>query len=448
MAECEAFTTHFGPAASWNSPVPQAHIPNRNQIVENGQQIHQGSNGAHNRQYSYDSSNGGGMSYNQVPQQVGRITSHPQSYDPYSSPHQSEHSHQSLPSNQYQQPYESSQAWKGPSSSASSSNSAHGSSTSHHAPPSNQPYPTYERFHATSQPLPSSSYTHLPNPPPSNQQMRPPSNPPQPSLNSANYPAYPSAQLTQQQHQQQLQQHQFGLQQHSNAIPPTSSHAQPQSQPPASAPRQDLPPGLKAQMDALTRDQAAQNGQGRGKGLGGANAQNPLQALIKKAENGEMPIMTMSGLRKPSEVEAEKKAEEAREKARIARAQGENGKTNGNVEMQSRQDSKQKWPTSMLADLCRQGGGATLAEMVMTVGFISLFPSKNLASDIDNLLPFDQTDRHSALLVSTSTDLLEAWHPSFRRDSSRKLRRRQQACRPPPAFPDCRISRRWVRKGT
>jgi len=126
-------------------------------------------------------------------------------------------------------------------------------------------------------------------------------------------------------------------------------------------------------MDALTRDQAAQNGQGRGKGLGGANAQNPLQALIKKAENGEMPIMTMSGLRKPAEVEAEKKAEEARELARNARAEGESGKTNGNVEIPSRKDPKQRWPTSMLADLCRQGGGATLAEMVMTVRSFLVF---------------------------------------------------------------------------
>lgn len=114
-------------------------------------------------------------------------------------------------------------------------------------------------------------------------------------------------------------------------------------------------------MDALARDQASQTNTGgtavRGPANGNGVVQNPLQVLIKKAENGEMPVMTMSGLRKQSEVEREKKQEEEREKARNAKLAEKGASPNG----------VSKSPTSLLADLCRQGGGPTLAEMVMTV---------------------------------------------------------------------------------
>lgn len=116
-------------------------------------------------------------------------------------------------------------------------------------------------------------------------------------------------------------------------------------------------------MDALSREQAEKNGPGNG-------SQNPLQVLVRKAENGEMPVMTLAGLRKPSEVEAEKKREEQRERERNSRSEAEKAQPNSSVEKQA-QKKDQKLPTSMLADLCRQGGGATLAEMVMTVSCLS-----------------------------------------------------------------------------
>jgi hypothetical protein len=95
-----------------------------------------------------------------------------------------------------------------------------------------------------------------------------------------------------------------------------------------------------------------------------------LQVLIKKAENGEMPVMTMSGLRKQSDVERERKEEEEREKARLA-----NNESNGNG---ANVNGNQKLPTTILAELTRSGGGPTLAEMVMTVSDHSLRTSISL----------------------------------------------------------------------
>lgn len=92
-----------------------------------------------------------------------------------------------------------------------------------------------------------------------------------------------------------------------------------------------------------------------------ASQQTPLQTLIKKAENGEMPVMTMTGLKKQSEIDREKKLEEEREKAKASEAGPAPGPT-----------AVEKTPTTVLAGICRQGGGPTLAEMVMTVGSLSL----------------------------------------------------------------------------
>lgn len=109
--------------------------------------------------------------------------------------------------------------------------------------------------------------------------------------------------------------------------------------------------------------------------------------------------MTMSGLRKASDVEREKKEEEEREKARIAKA-GTNGSEN------------QKLPTTTLAELCRQGGGPTLAEMVMTVSLrslkLSLVPSLT-ARQLTFSFP-TSLDRSSSILDTATAIMCEAQH--------------------------------------
>jgi hypothetical protein len=83
-----------------------------------------------------------------------------------------------------------------------------------------------------------------------------------------------------------------------------------------------------------------------------------------------MPVMTMSGLKKQADVDREKKLEEEREKA-----QAEKNRNNGNGTNEVNGNGNGKFPTTILAELCRQGGGPTLAEMVMTVSPTNSFTS-------------------------------------------------------------------------
>ncbi|GAA5905661.1 ARID/BRIGHT DNA-binding domain-containing protein [Sporobolomyces salmoneus] len=373
LGECEAFTRHFGPASTWtNSHAPpngpgQAHRlagpTQRSRTTSAGLQVEQPDIAAQapHRQSPYD-----GQAYNG---EGARFDSPAQSqlYDDSRVSHETIHPPPGPHGRQIPR--------------QTSDHTSRGSTPvgGHPAPDPHQPvqYPnhlSHQRYTSSphSAPPPSSSYTHLSNGSqqtgsfsfPAQQQFQ---NFPPSSSSSSNhaYPAYvqPSAQLYQPssapqslRYSDQVSQAQPvqpfppPIQQHPSSRPPPASTL---VAPPPPTPPQQLPAGLRAQMDVLARDQAAKNERSRNSTNSNSSLanQNPLQLLVKKAENGEMPVMTMSGLKKQSEVEREKKEQEEREKAKTANS------GNGN----------EKTPTAILADLCRQGGGPTLAEMVMTI---------------------------------------------------------------------------------
>ncbi|GAA6012705.1 hypothetical protein JCM11491_002536 [Sporobolomyces phaffii] len=428
LNECEAFTRHFGPASSWGpSPVPAndtAHAgpgfstaDQRSRTFSAGaEQQNQYAQTGTAPQYSYDGQGHGGHGT--------RVGSSAQA-QVYPTNHDRQHSSTSFGMTPSQPAMGRNPTQQGDMIESGGRVTSAGARAGAGVDPyqqgaSNPPYPSHHRFNSTPNPA-HPSYTHLshlehPEHYPSPNQPRtqgvpppaPPSKPPHAGVNysyvSSTHPPPNGAPL------QPPFQHQQLEPQPLQPFPPPQrplSHPSPSNgsgSTPASAQQQpQLPPGLRAQVDALAREQAAKAARSRSSTTPHSANQNPLQVLVKKAENGEMPVMTMSGLRKQSDVDREKKLEdEERERAR-AQAEKNRGAGTGTNAVAG----GQKFPTTVLAELCRQGGGPTLAEMVMTIDNQVFWTQLQQTCAKRNINVFEEVNRGNFVVETKPVDLLQ-----------------------------------------
>ncbi|GAA5873125.1 hypothetical protein JCM1840_005575 [Sporobolomyces johnsonii] len=281
-------------------------------------------------------------------------------------------------------------------------------------------------------------------PEPINQFAQPVSQPPPPSYLSTPStltPQYgfppqslqPQQPQQPQQTQQQLpppQQQAYGSSSSSSAAarppPPHQQHAGfPSDQGHPAAPLQppsgpSFPPGLQAQMAAFAREQAQRSrllggGAGnarRGSFTGGGAGTTPLRALIKKAETGEMPVLTLTGFKKASEVEAEKKAQatmEKRQKEMTEKAKmggGAHGSRNGAPNENGRE--KAKHPTVLLAEMSRSGG-PTLSELINSVKPQQFWQQLQQVCSKRGIPIFEEVQRGAFVIEGKPIDLLTLW---------------------------------------
>ncbi|GAA5932286.1 uncharacterized protein JCM15063_001180 [Sporobolomyces koalae] len=409
LHDCEAFKGHFGPASVWDAPSAGAQAPtnerNASRMGPTGLSHQQCSTGAsatpafaqQNSGSAERSPYGNGVSQTQLPsqQQFSRSLA-PSGVPAYAHGSWVSSSSSGRPpesaGHTVHSPYLAHQRFSSaPSSTTSPANAQVALPAHQQAQPSPQHYPHQQPLPRQSSLTPTSaSFPHL----------APPSAPPPPPhhVHPQQFQQFDPRQATPQLHAQ------YPAQQRGPQGPSPSTT-------PVAAARQQLPPGLQAQMDAIDRDKTASGGGfQRGDSSRSGNAAlarpSPLQVLIKKAENGEMPVMTMAGLRKQSEVDREKQLEEEREQAR-EKAREQAQRTAANSEPPPTSNAIKKGPTGHLQDVCRQGGGASLAEMVLTLDHQVFWSQLRQICAKQNIDVVDEIQRGAFVIENRPVDLLQ-----------------------------------------